>query len=140
MRFTITHTGVPVGTVELEPQPAVVAGPVEPLGAYAALRPLVSAASAALQHLGFPAAAGEPGTPIPPPSVALGRAAALGRELELRDRDGALIPTEFVELVEVADVPTRLVALVGFRAATASQASRLPSRAGRRAGSEPPAP
>ena len=49
MRFTITHQGVPIGRIELEPRPELTAGTVEPLPGYAAIQPIVRAASMTIQ-------------------------------------------------------------------------------------------
>ena len=46
--YTITHRGVPVGTVELPPSGERVTVAVTPLSAYEAIRPLVRMASRAL--------------------------------------------------------------------------------------------
>ncbi|HKG95772.1 MAG TPA: hypothetical protein VKA84_27930 [Gemmatimonadaceae bacterium] len=147
MRFTITHAGVPVGTVDLAPGPTDgrAAGLVTRLPAYTALSPLVGAASAALWQL---AAAG----PLPVPvewgghglpnaggaaGGALGDATALGRALELRDERGELVATDYVELIELRDRSEGggvsepgpvVVALVGLRHAPAAILAREPPR------------
>jgi len=127
MRFTITHEGVPIGTVELAPGADRVTGPVDPLPAYGAVRPLVRAASEALGALVV-------GAPAPAPAAGRGaafaRAAALGRALELRDAWGGLVATDFIELLDRPGAEPPLAAFVGFRMAPAGAPAPAPPRRG----------
>jgi hypothetical protein len=56
VRFTITHHGVPIGTVKFDPSKPTVGLPVRPMPAYAAVREIVRAATTALAGI-------EPGQP-----------------------------------------------------------------------------
>ena len=113
MQFTITHHGVPVGTTEctLEGERLVVG--VRPLPGYAAIRPLVRAASLALAEV---ALAGAQPVEIP----ALRRGAELGRALELRDEAGALVPVDYVELTEWPGGNPEVAAMLRLRDAHAA--------------------
>ena len=126
MRYTITHQGVPVGTVDLEPSGDVAAGSVAPLPAYDALRPVARAATVALRNLA-PIGPRPPDPPLfgqrdPDPAAAaaqeaLRRGADLGRSLELRDPTGALVPADFVELTDWPGGHPEVAVLVRFRGA-----------------------
>src|SRR5687768_6387916 len=91
MEYTITHQGVPIGTIELPRDGERFTVAVQPLPAYRALSPLVRVASAALANVALNQ---------PADAVALARATSQGRALELRDGTGALVPVDFIELTE----------------------------------------
>jgi hypothetical protein len=130
-RYTISHHGVPIASAELTLGDAVTVGIVTPFAAYEAIRPLVQEASAALRVIGFP----EPddsGGRVEDPTV-LARAAALGRALELRDDHGAVVATDFIELMEQSapDAPSPIVWVRSRHAATPRPAVPLrPDAAG----------
>jgi hypothetical protein len=140
VRFTITHRGVPVGDVELDfGGDELTVGLVRPLAGYAAVRPIVRAATDALRNDGFPGLAADPVSP----SVgegALGRNAALGRALELRDERGALVPTDFIDLAEWPGEATEITTWVRVRhAAAAVPAAGRPPRGAAPEGARPDA-
>jgi hypothetical protein len=127
--FTITHQGVPIGTVELARADTSgaeqIACAVFALPGYAPIQPIVRAASEALRNL----------LPVGPPADlgttlaaerALSRAAELGRVLELRDATGLLIPTDFIELSEWRGGNPEVAALIRFRLSHAAVPARLP--------------
>ena len=132
MRFTILHHGVPLGTVELEPADLSV-GELAPTPAYAAVRPVIRDASAALWTLGF-LSEWPPTSKIDP--TALARAQALS--LELRDPTGALVPVDFINVVERPDAADLPVVFSRFRQAAALSAAAL-TRARSDAGNRAPA-
>jgi len=53
MRYTITHTGVPIGEVDLDLSAELAAADVLPLAGYEAIRPDVQAVTIAMDVLGF---------------------------------------------------------------------------------------
>lgn len=89
--YTVTHQGVPIGVIELPSDADRVTVAVDPLPAYAAVRPIVLRASSALADVALGRAAN---------AFALQEAAELGRVLELRDASGVLVPVDFIELTE----------------------------------------
>jgi len=116
--FTITYQGVPVGTVEFEPTDQPAACAVALLPAYEAIRPIVRAASAAIR-------AGAVADQAPPVSAdALHRGAALGKDLELHDSAGRLVPTAFIELAEWPGEVPEVRAWIGIRGVPAGQPAR----------------
>ena len=112
MRFTITHHGVPVGTTEFTTAGERIVVGVRPLSGYAAIRPLVRAASVALAGVAL-------GGDQSVESVALRRGAELGRALELRDEAGALVPVDYVELTEWPGGNPEVAAMLRLRDAHA---------------------
>lgn len=135
---TITHRGVPVGTVELPPSGERVTVAVTPLAGYAAIRPLVRRASRALAAVVL----GAPGAPARRPlasETALGRAAGLGRALELRDSAGALVPTDFIDLTDWPGGAPQVAAIISLRDSHARQAAPSPAPRIADSGAEPPA-
>jgi hypothetical protein len=119
VRFTIEYQGVPVGMIDVEPQPRLVAGAVVPLSGYAAVQTLVSSASEVLRRLGFFGHAGAAEF-LADRGIAIQQAAELGRALELRDAYERFIPTDFIELVETPYPEVPLAAFIRFRAAAAA--------------------
>ena len=115
MRYTITHRGVPIGITDVQPasEPVVVA-PVVRLPAYASLSSTVRAASLALADAALAHSTAVGGTSSGREGV-FARAAALGRELELRDANGALVPADFIELTEWPGGNPEVAALIRFR-------------------------
>ena len=123
MRYTITHRGVPIGEAELDLGPDLAVGAMRPLPAYAAVRPLVRAATDALRGLGF---LGPPADPVSSDAgrAALQRGATLGRALELRDARGALVTADFVELMDWPGAESEVTAWVRAREAPAAVPAR----------------
>ncbi len=117
--FTITHRGVPIGTVEMELAEERAAVSVATLPAYEAIRPIVRAASDALRA----ATVGPSETEIVS-RRALQQGAALGRDLELIDRAGELVPTDFIELGEWPGEDPQVRAWISFRGVPAQRAAR----------------
>jgi len=115
--YVITHHGVPIGTVELPREGDRFTVGVAPLAGYEAIRPLVRNASSAFADvaLGRPADA-----------LALSRAAALARALELRDTTGALVPVDFTELTDWPGGTPEVAALVRLREAHAPVSAKVP--------------
>ena len=131
MLFTITHNGVPVGTLELTRADTSAAEQlvcaVMPLPGYSPLQPIVRAASAALRNLMPAGPPADRGTELSA-ERALNRGAELGRALELRDVTGLLVPTDFVELSEWPGGNPEVAALIRFRFSHAAVPARLPPR------------
>jgi hypothetical protein len=129
--FTITHTGVPVGTVELTRADTSaaeqIACAVMPLPGYSPIQPIVRAASEALRNLLPTGPPADRGTELHA-ERALGRGAELGRTLELRDATGLLVPTDFIELSEWRGGNPEIAALIRFRLSHAAVPARLPPR------------
>jgi len=117
--FTITHRGVPIGTVELDSAEDRAAVAVVILSAYEALRPIVRAASDALRA----AAVGSGESDVVSRS-ALQQAVTLGKDLELIDRAGELVATDFIELGEWPGEDPEVRAWIGFRGVAARRAAR----------------
>jgi hypothetical protein len=122
MKCTVTHQGVPIGTVELPSSGDYFTVGVVPLGAYAAIQSLVRSASVALADVALGREAN---------TVALQSAAALGRALELRDSSGAFVPVDFIELTEWPRGTPEIAAFIRLRQAHASLPAPLrPGRDG----------
>jgi hypothetical protein len=96
----VTHRGVPLGRIDELCLTAgdIAVGEVERAAAYEALRPTIWAASRSLWSVGFLTSGIDVTRMSPASPEVLERAAEL--ELELRDEHGALIPTDFVNIVE----------------------------------------
>ena len=96
----VTHHGVPLGRVEALRLTTtdLAVGELECLSAYDALRPTIREASRSLWSVGFLASGMDVTRMAPAPAAVRERAAEL--ELELRDEQGALVPTDFVNIVE----------------------------------------
>lgn len=110
MNYTISHLGVPIGTVDLPPVETT-AGLVTVTAAYAAVHATVLAASEVLWAAGF--LADHPCPTDSPDLSALSRAQAL--PLELRDELGVFAPVDFVNIVERPNPNEPPVAFVRFR-------------------------
>ena len=123
MRYTVSHQGVPVGTVELAPGETV-AGELSATPAYKSIQAVVRAASEVLWAQGF-LAAGQPATRIPD-AAALSRAQSL--PLELRDSHGGFVAADFVNIVERPGLGEPPVAFVRFRHAPAAEPATQPPR------------
>ncbi len=117
--FTITHRGVPIGTVELDSAEERAAVAVVILPAYEALHPIVRAASDALR-----AAAVRPGESDIVSRSALQQGVTLGKDLELIDRAGELVPTDFIELGEWPGEDPEVRAWISFRGVPARRGAR----------------
>jgi hypothetical protein len=114
--YRIAHRGVPIGEadLDLEADPAV--GHVATLPAYDSLRERVRIATRVLQ-------ASIAGSSTSDEDV-LKSAVALGRELELRDQQGELIPTDFVELADWETDPLGVTVWVRLRQTTGGKPAR----------------
>jgi hypothetical protein len=101
MRITVLHRGTPIGVADLSVEPPFAFGRLEPLPSYETLRPVFQEEARALRNCGF----------LPPDGGAVGgvdaegdaagkaavaRAAAVCRELELRDAAGAVVAMESI--------------------------------------------
>ncbi len=117
--FTISLRGVPVGVAEFVPVSDLIAVAVHPLPGYDAVRPTVRAASGALADAAIGRVADTPR------DEALRRGAELGRLLELRDRAGALVPTDFIDLTEWPNGSPEVAAMIRFREAHAAVPASL---------------
>lgn len=120
-RIDVIHQGVPVGRLG-NPRLTtgdLVVGELELLAGYDALRPTIWAVSRSLWSVGFLASGLDVSRMSPAPPEVLERAAAL--ELELRDEYGALIPTDFVNIVERPFVEMRPVVFARLRLAPAAE-------------------
>ena len=121
MRVLITHRGVPLGRVEALRLTVgeLAVGELECMSAYAALRPTIWEASRSLWSVGFLASGVDVTRMAPAPPEVRERAAEL--ELELRDDAGALVPTDFVNIVERPFVDMPPVVFARLRLAPASE-------------------
>ena len=117
--FVITHRGVPIGTVELPREGDHFTVEVQPLAAYADIQPFVREASGALADVALGRSAN---------ALALNRAAALGRALELRDATGALVPVDFIELTDWPGGTPAVAAFIRMREARAPVLARMPEQ------------
>jgi hypothetical protein len=122
--FTITHHGVPIGLIESLPAEERITIGVQPLPGYAPLQELVRAASRALADT----ALSRPTPASAPVASALRRGAELGRELELRDEAGALVPADYIELTDWPGGEPEIAALIRLRDAHAGAPARVPPR------------
>ncbi|HEX8715414.1 MAG TPA: hypothetical protein VF722_00450 [Gemmatimonadaceae bacterium] len=136
-RYTVTHQGVPVGTVELEIGTRQGLGTLDPLDGYATVAPTLRAAArfggvARSALLVMPTDGSAPFPALP----ALQRAAAL--TFELRDERGGYVSATMIRLVELRTRPGVTV-FVEFGEAGAEVTARPPERC-RRDGAEEPVP
>ena len=119
--LVVTHHGVPLGRVEALRLTTgdLAVGELECLPAYEALRPTIWAASRSLWSVGFLASGADVTRISAAPPEVRERAAEL--ELELRDERGALVPTDFVNIVERPFVDMPPVVFARLRLAPASE-------------------
>ena len=134
-RLVVTHHGVPVGRVDALHLTTgdLFVGELECLSAYDALRPTIWEASRSLWSVGF-FASGLDLTRMSPASAEV-RERAAELELELRDEEGALVPTDFVNIVERPFVAMTPVVLARLRLAPAAERAPLIPEAGDLTGS-----
>ena len=123
MRYTVTHRGVPVGTVDLEIGTTQALGSLEPAPAYEAIRPIIQDASrlgaeARTELFVLPADA-------EPRSRGLNPAASLVFGLE--DEHGAQVAVDVVRLVELQVRPGVTVFVEFKHAASDVLAPRRPA-------------
>ncbi len=114
VRYTIEHRGVPVGIIEPKTLDDLTAADVQPLPGYEAIRTVVRAGTAALQNLGFLGPAAELAS-ADRGDAALGAAAALGRQLELRDERGEPVAVDCVDLTDWPGAESEVIAFITFR-------------------------
>ena len=131
--FTIAHRGVPIGTVDLGLWQLQTAVAVTPLPAYESIRALVRTASQALR-----AAAGGSQSDVNLQS-ALHTGGELGRDLELRDSAGNLVPTDFIELTDWPDETPAVRAWIGLHGVPAGKSAPYPPRSRGGSGAAPAA-
>lgn len=123
LNCTISHRGVPIGTVDLRTTVDLVTAEFTPFAAFDAWRDLAAAVGQALRDAGLFGRDAAPESALAPGrrSAALDEGASWGRDLELRNESGALVPTTFIEVAEVpGEVPTLYVAWIGFHTAGAA--------------------
>jgi hypothetical protein len=132
-QFAISHRGVPIGTVDLSLWQQQVAVAVTPLPAYESIRALVRTASQALREA---AVSSQPDVSL---QAALNTGAQLGRDLELRDEVGDLVPTDFIELTEWPDETPEVRAWIGLRAVPTGKGASYPPRTTGGSGAAPAA-
>jgi len=125
MRLTITHDGLPIGTVDLAMQrlpgafPCSVAmGDFTPGSGYAVVREVIRRASAETWRFGFPGAPVFPDFFVSPwrDRTALAHANALS--LQMCDEAGAVVPTDYVNIVEDPDPEVSPTVFVRLSAVT----------------------
>lgn len=109
MKFQILHRGVPIGHADLAVSELAV-GEFVPNAGYVGIRDLILDASKSLWAMGF---LSETPTQSPVMLHALSSAAML--KLELRDSVGALVPVDFVNIVERPDPKDPPVVFARFR-------------------------
>ena len=120
MRFTITHNGVPVGTVEFNPAEESVGIPVRPLSGYAGVREIVRAMTNTLLSI----SSGKGNLPVA--AAALKRGTELKQQLELQDEMGVLVPVDFIVLTEWPGLMPTVVATLQLRDAHATVPAPVP--------------
>ena len=101
MHVTVMYRGEAIGTAELTIEPPFAIGTFAPFSTYDGLRPVFRAKSRAMRNYGFLAPNGGEVGGVDDAGDAAGqaafvRAAAVCRELELRDADGAVVPMESI--------------------------------------------
>ena len=119
LNCTITHLGVPIGTVALEMGERQGLGTLDPFPGYDALRPIIQSVSrlgakARVELLTLPPDVG-------PDTSAVGPAASLA--FELWDDRGGYVPVDVVRLVELQSRPG-ITVLVEFGRAGAAVPAR----------------
>ena len=113
--YTILHRGVPLATVEqLDLDAELTAANLRPLPAYEVIRPVARAATDAMRNLGYLGPVADP-APDVRRREALAMAAALARELELRDAHDRVIPTDFIDVGDWPGTATPVFAWIGIR-------------------------
>lgn len=120
---TITHRGVPLGTVNVGNAVGVVTVEFRPLPPFESWRTLANEVGKALRAAGFFGRGEADGSGMPSErrAGALDQGASWGRELELRNARGEMVPTSFIEIAEVPDeTPTLHVAWIGFQTVAAA--------------------
>lgn len=127
-RVVVTHHGVPLGRVEALRLTTgdLAVGELECLSAYDALRPTIWEASRSLWSVGFLASGIDVTRMAPAPAAVRERAAAL--DLELRDEQGSVVPTDFVNIVERPFVDMPPVVLARLRLASAPERAAILSQ------------
>lgn len=125
MRLTITHDGVPIGTVDLAMQRlpgaspgGAVMGDLTPGSGYAVVREVIRRASAETWRFGFPGAPAFADCFVSPwpDRTALAHARALS--LQMCDEAGAVVPTDYVSIVEDPDPEVSPTVFVRLSAVT----------------------
>ncbi len=101
MRVTVLHKGEPIGVADLSVEPPFAFGRLDPLPGYDALRPVFQEEARALRNCGFlppdgGAVGGVDAAGDAAGRAAIARAAAVCRELELRDATGAVVAMESI--------------------------------------------
>jgi len=111
MRFSITHHGVPIGTVDLTVDGGRAEGEVTVLPAYAAIRAVVQRATQAVADVRNHSR-----------SARIDRrerfreAAELTRELALRDEDGHPVASDYIVLNDASDSEPPVLTAIGVHA------------------------
>ena len=122
----VTYRGVPVGRVRLARNELAI-GELQVERGYLAIRELIRRASESLWAVGFLSLGWSP-APSQVPLEVVTQAADL--ELELRDETGALIWTDFVNIIERPDPADPPVVFARLRLAAAPQGAVVGPRAG----------
>ena len=117
--FVVVRDDVPIGRTRLTTSELAV-GELRPEPGYTAIRDLIRRASQSLWSVGFLASPSSDPF-VRPPFDVLARVIDLG--LELRDENGAFVPTDFVNIVERPDPDVAPVVFVRFRLAQAPRAA-----------------
>ena len=115
--FSITHEGVPIGRIDLDPSQRRTEAVVALLPAYDAIRPIVQATTRALLRASAAYVAEPHAAPLNPEN----HVTDLGKRLELLDTMGQLVPTDFIELRDWSVEVSQVHALVGFRTVPAGR-------------------
>src|ERR1051325_11926077 len=113
MFVSILHRGIPIGDVDLDLASDPAVGLVATLPSYEQLRERVLIATRALQA----SISGASDASLSLSAEAIASGAALGRELELRDRQGAPIQTDIIELTDWETDPLGVTVWVRMRRA-----------------------
>ena len=110
MRYSITHHGVPIGTVDLKVDGGRADGVVSILPAYAAIRALVQRATKAVADV-----RNHSRTARANRREQFREAAELTRELELVDDTGHRVDTDYIVLHDESDDDPPVLTAIGVR-------------------------
>jgi len=121
--FLVSHRGIPVGRMRARViEGALICGELRAEAGYDGIRDLIRQASASLWAVGF--LAKSPAQPQPVfPAAAVSRAAEL--PLELQDELGALVWTDFVNIIELPNPAELPMVIARLRLAPARTAARV---------------
>lgn len=110
MHCSVTHHGVPIGTVELHLEGGRADGVVDVLPAYDAVRPVVRRASQVIADVRNDSAAARVDR-----RARFREAAELTRQLELRDDEGHVVAADYIILHDEAGAESPTLTAIGVQ-------------------------